>query len=286
MPELPEVQTVINDLNEALLPPVIITGAAVFWPKTVAECTPSDFDAKLRGRKIQHIWRRAKYIVIALDNGLNIVIHLRMTGHLLLVKPETHRDKHEHVILYLADGRELRFHDTRKFGRFYLTSDPDTFFANIGPEPLSKAFSPAILTAMLKGKSRKLKPLLLDQNYLAGLGNIYVDEALWEAKLHPAAKACDVTPKEAANLYRAIVKVLQSGLDNMGTTLGTSAANYYSVGGRTGRNSDKLQVFRRQGQPCSRCGALIEKLTVSQRGTHICPVCQTVKPVVHDKRCG
>lgn len=286
MPELPEVQTVINDLNEALLPPVIITGATVFWPKTVAGYTPADFDSNLRGREVKCIWRRAKYIVVTLDNSLNLIIHLRMTGHLLLAPPEAPRDKHEHVSLHLSDGRELRFHDTRKFGRFYLTRDPDAFFANIGPEPLSKAFSPAVLAAMLKGKSRKLKPLLLDQNYLAGLGNIYVDEALWEAKLHPATKACAVTSKEAAKLYHAIVKVLQSGLDNMGTTLGTSAANYYSVGGRTGRNSDKLQVFRRQGRPCPRCGALIEKLTVSQRGTHICPKCQTVKPALHDKRCG
>lgn len=281
MPELPEVQTVINDLNDALKKPATITGAAVFWPKIVSGCDSNDFDAALRGRKIQHIWRRAKYIVIDLDKGLHLIIHLRMTGHLLLAPSNTPRDKHEHVILCLTKGRELRFHDTRKFGRFYLTKTPDTFFANIGPEPLSDAFSPAILTKMLKGKSRKLKPLLLDQNFLAGLGNIYVDEALWAAKLHPETKACDITPKEAEKLYYGIVTVLQSGLDNMGTTLGTSAANYYSVSGRTGRNSDKLQVFRRQGQPCVRCGTTIEKLVVGQRGTHICPKCQTAKSSLH-----
>lgn len=281
MPELPEVQTVIDDLNDALKQPAAITGAAVFWPKTVAGCDPADFDAIVRGRKITRIWRRAKYIVMDLDNGMHLVIHLRMTGHLLLAPPNTPRDKHEHVVLHLADNRELRFHDTRKFGRFYLTDNVETFFGNIGPEPLGDKFSPEILTEMLKGKSRKLKPLLLDQSFLAGLGNIYVDEALWEAQLHPETKACDITPKEAVKLYHAIVKVLQSGLDNMGTTLGTSAANYYSVSGRTGRNSDKLQVFRRQGQPCPRCGTTIEKLVVGQRGTHICPKCQTTKRGSH-----
>ena len=277
MPELPEVQTVINDLNDALALPATITGAAVFWPKTVTGCNPDDFDAVLRGRKIMRIWRRAKYIVIDLDNNRHLVIHLRMTGHLLLAPAGAPRDKHEHVVLHLADGRELRFHDTRKFGRFYLTDDLQTFFGNIGPEPLSNGFAPVILADMLKGKSRKLKPLLLDQGFMAGLGNIYVDEALWEAGLHPETKAGDVTPEEAQKLYHAIVKVLQSGLDNMGTTLGTSAANYYSVGGRTGRNRDKLQVFRRQGLPCPRCGTTIEKLVVGQRGTHICPQCQRQK---------
>lgn len=277
MPELPEVQTVVDDLNDALSPPVTITGAAVYWPKTVDSCTAADFDAKLRGRKIERIWRRAKYIVIDLDNGLHLVVHLRMTGHLLLAPPDAPRNKHEHVALHLSDGRELRFHDTRKFGRFYLTDNIEAFFGHIGPEPLGNDFSAMKLTEMLKGKSRKLKPLLLDQSFVAGLGNIYVDEALFEAKLHPETRACDVTPDEAQKLYHAIVKVLQSGLDNMGTTLGTSAANYYSVSGRTGRNSDKLQVFRRQGQPCFRCGTTIEKMVVGQRGTHICPTCQIAR---------
>lgn len=277
MPELPEVQTVVDDLNEALNCPVTIAKANVFWPKMVDSLTPAEFNAKICQSAISHIWRRAKYIVIDLNNGLNLIVHLRMTGHLLLAPKGTERNKHEHVTLKLADGRELRFHDTRKFGRFYITDDLAGFFAHIGPEPFSDDFSPEVLTGMLKDKSRKLKPLLLDQGFLAGLGNIYVDEALWEAKLHPETKAMLVTPAEAHKLYHAIIKVLQSGLDNMGTTLGTSAANYYSVSGRTGRNSDMLKVFRRQGMPCPSCGTEIEKMVVGQRGTHICPKCQIVK---------
>lgn len=277
MPELPEVQTVVNDLNSALNGPVTITGAKVFWPKMVDKLTPGEFDAKLKSLTIKHIWRRAKYIVLDLDNGRHLIVHLRMTGHLLLAPKDAPRDKHEHVALALDDGRELRFHDTRKFGRFYLVDDLKGFFANIGPEPFSDAFSPEIMVKMLRGASRRLKPLLLDQSFLAGLGNIYVDEALWEAKLHPETKACDVTAAQAHKLYYAILKVLQSGLNNMGTTLGTSASNYYSVSGRKGRNSDNLKVFRRKGEPCANCGTIIEKLVVGQRGTHICPKCQVVK---------
>lgn len=276
MPELPEVETVVNDLSAALKPNSQIIKAMVYWPKTVSPLTPQEFDHALRGRTIRSIGRRAKYIVISLDNGLHLIVHLRMTGHLLLAPATAERNKHEHVVLELDDGRQLRFHDTRKFGRFSLTDDLGAFFAAIGPEPLGDDFSVSVLQKKLKGTSRKLKPLLLDQTVLAGLGNIYVDEALFDAKLHPETKACDVKPIEAEALYHAIVKVLKSGIENMGTTLGTGAANYYSVGGRRGRNSDNLKVFRRQGLPCPRCGTAVVKTTVAQRGTHICPKCQTV----------
>lgn len=274
MPELPEVQTVVDDLKAALPVNAVITDIKIYWPKTVTDFAPEIFRKTLSGRKILDIKRRAKYIVIDLDQSLHLIVHLRMTGHLLMADKTRERNKHEHVILELNGDRELRFHDTRKFGRFYLTDDLAAFFAHVGPEPLGREFSPEILAALLHGKSRKLKPLLLDQSVLAGLGNIYVDEALWEARLHPETKARDVEVNAVRDLYFAIVKVLQSGLDNMGTTLGTSAANYYSVSGRTGRNSDNLKVFRRQGQPCPACGTAIEKLTVTQRGTHICPKCQ------------
>ncbi|MCP4716539.1 MAG: DNA-formamidopyrimidine glycosylase, partial [Deltaproteobacteria bacterium] len=179
-----------------------------------------------------------------------------------------------HVILRFNDQRELRFHDTRKFGRIFLLSNPATVLDKLGPEPLDKAFTLRVFTALLLPRKRLLKPLLLDQNIIAGLGNIYVDEALWEARLHPCRIAASLTPAETKALHRAIPRVLKRGLKNLGTSLGTGKANFYSVAGRSGRNRDQLNVFRRTGEPCLSCSATIKRIIVAQRSTHLCPDCQ------------
>ncbi len=276
MPELPEVQTVVDDLNAAGLPGTTITGAEIFWPNIIDRLSPEEFCRQIHEQTIRRIWRRAKYIVIDFIGKKHLLIHLRMSGRLHVVLPDTGRAKHEHVILDFNDGRQLRFHDTRKFGRMYLVEDSDTVLKHLGPEPLDEAFTAQQLWERLHQFKRLLKPLLLDQTFLAGLGNIYVDEALWEAKLHPQRLSSSLSEDEAQALHRAIRLVLHRGLQNLGTTLGTGKANFYSVGRRQGRNSDELKIFRRTGLPCPRCGTTIERIIVGQRSTHLCTTCQTL----------
>jgi formamidopyrimidine-DNA glycosylase len=274
MPELPEVQTIVNDLNAAALVGTTIIGAGVFWPRMVAEPKSKLFCRRVQGQKISAIRRRGKYIVFDFTGGDTMLIHLRMSGRLHLATPAAARLKHEHVVLSLDDGRQLRFHDTRKFGRIFLVDDSDKILRPLGPEPLAADFTANVLATRLDARKRMLKPLLLDQTFIAGLGNIYVDEALWEAKLHPRRSACSLSPSEIRSLHRAIARVLRRGLDNLGTSLGTGKANFYSVARSRGRNGEKLKVFRRRDLPCPRCRTPIERIIVGQRSTHICARCQ------------
>ena len=278
MPELPEVQTTVDDLNRAGLPGRTITAARVFWPSSVSPLSPAVFRRRVTGRRIEVVRRRAKFIVLDFSGGDAILIHLRMTGKLMLKDPGSPRSRHEHVILILDDALELRFHDTRKFGRVRHTRDAGRILAPLGPEPLDRRFTANRLAQMLSGRKRQIKPLLLDQHFLAGLGNIYTDEALWLARIHPCRRADSLCLEEAVALHRAIRKVLRQGLRNMGTTLGNADANFYSVAGRRGRNRDRLNVFRRTGQKCPRCRqSTVVRIVVGQRGTHICPHCQKME---------
>jgi formamidopyrimidine-DNA glycosylase len=278
MPELPEVQTVVNDLIAAGLTGATIKRARIYWRSTIAGLSAEDFLMGIKGCKISTIYRRAKYIVFDFDNKSHLLIHLRMTGRLHLSGPENKIKKHEHVIFELNDGRHLRFHDTRKFGRIFLTKNPYSIFDRLGPEPLSHLFTARKLAAKLRAHKRMLKPLLLDQAFIAGLGNIYVDEALWDAKVHPKTQSDTFSDREIQVLHRAIRKVLRRGLKNLGTTLGNGRTNFYSVAKRRGRNSDQLRVFRRDGSPCFRCKTEIERILVGQRATHFCPICQPEQP--------
>ena len=276
MPELPEVQTVVDNLNALGIAGRTITKASVHWPKTIYGMTPGRFRKQVSGLTIRECSRRGKYIVIRLSRGWTLLIHLRMTGRLKWGPGGARRGRHEHVILQLGRAGELCFHDTRKFGRFFLTRTPETVLDKIGPEPLANSFTKKKLHCMLQGKKRRMKPLLLDQTFIAGLGNIYVDETLWEARIHPLRRSSSLAEKETARLHKAVRRVLRRGLKNMGTSLGTGKGNFYSVAGRKGRNADELKVFRRDGKACPRCGTVIERLTVAQRGTHICPACQSI----------
>jgi formamidopyrimidine-DNA glycosylase len=276
MPELPEVQTIVNDLNDADILGKTIKGARVFWPRTIAEPSPKLFCRRLKAQKFIEIRRRGKYLVFKVADGLTMLLHLRMSGRLHLVTAKLPRDKHEHVIFSFDDGRQLRFHDTRKFGRLHLLKDPDRILDRLGPEPLTSGFTAKSLAECLRNRRRSLKPLLLDQTFIAGLGNIYVDEALWEARLHPCRQAASLKISEVKMLHRAIPRVLKRGLKNLGTTLGTGKGNFYSVAHRRGRNEDLLKVFRRTDEPCPRCQSPIERIIVGQRSTHICSKCQKV----------
>jgi len=276
MPELPEVQTIVNDLNDADVIGIPISRARVFWARTIASPGSKSFCRRLKGRKFTAIRRRGKYLVFDIDNGNTLLLHLRMSGRLHLVAADTPRIKHEHVILSFADGRHLRFHDPRKFGRLSLLKDPAPILDRLGPEPLAPGFTTLALGKLLKNRKRILKPLLLDQTFIAGLGNIYVDEALWEAKLHPCRLAFTLSNPEIKALRLAIPRVLKRGLKNLGTSLGSGETNFYSVASRQGRNKDQLNVFRRTDLPCPRCKAKVERIIVGQRSTHICMKCQKI----------
>ncbi len=274
MPELPEVQTLVDDLNAAGLVGRTITAARLHWPRSVATPTAKAFRRRIHNKTIRSIRRRGKFLVLELSAPTHLLIHLRMSGRLHLVSAKTKRSKHEHVVLHLDNAHQLRFHDTRKFGRMYLVDDPLVVLGALGVEPLGRRFTAATLGHMLRGRKRQIKPLLLDQAFIAGLGNIYVDEALWDAKIHPLRLANKISATESAALHRAIRKVLRRGLKNMGTSLGSGRANFYSVPRRRGRNQDKLMVFRRHGEPCPRCRTPIERIIVGQRSTHLCTLCQ------------
>jgi formamidopyrimidine-DNA glycosylase len=199
-----------------------------------------------------------------------------MSGRLLLKSTGSPRLKHEHVVLNFNDHRQLRFHDTRKFGRFYLIKDANQILGRLGPEPLDSFFRAAEFADMLRNRGRMIKPLLLDQSFIAGLGNIYVDEALWDARIHPQRIAADLNDREIKSLCRAIRKVLRRGLKNLGTTLGSGQPNFFSIAGYNGRNRDQLKVFRRTGLACPRCRMAIKRIIVGQRSTHVCEGCQKI----------
>ena len=279
MPELPEVETVVRDLRAAGLPGRLIRTVLVRCPKTVAGLPPNAFTQRLQGRRIRSIRRRAKYIVITLSDGRTLLIHLRMTGQFRFADPQEAHDPHEHVILSFDRGPELRFRDTRKFGRWQLLDDPGGILDRLGPEPLDRRFTRTALESRWTGRGRQLKPLLLDQTFLAGLGNIYADEVLWDARLHPQRRANTLSFKERTALYRAIRRVLQRAIRHRGTSLGVARTNFRSSDGRHGTYQVRLKVFHRTGRPCPRCGVPIRRLVVAQRSTHICPQCQCQRSV-------
>jgi formamidopyrimidine-DNA glycosylase len=274
VPELPEVQTIVDVLNASGLPGCRIREVSVFWPKTIATSSPESFCSQLAGRTISAVRRRAKYIILELIPESFLLIHLRMTGRLELMDKPVTPTAHVHVVLELDHGRSLVFQDTRKFGRFFLTSTPDRIIGALGPEPLTPAFSAQSLAVQLNRHQRMIKPLLLDQTFVSGLGNIYVDEALWTASIHPQRPSHSLSWQEIKALHRAIRSVLRQAIRNGGTSLGTGKGNYVSPHRAQGSNGRQLNVFRRAGQPCKRCGRTIQRIVVAQRGTHVCPGCQ------------
>jgi formamidopyrimidine-DNA glycosylase len=277
LPELPEVQTIVDALICAGFVGKRIQKTTVLWPKTIATSDPDRFNRQVRNKTINHIGRRGKFIIFELSDDLFMAVHLRMTGRFELVRNITSPNPHVQIILNISDGRRLLFHDTRKFGRFYISKTLDTLTGNLGPEPLSDRFTAKTLAKRLNGRRRQIKPLLLDQTFLAGLGNIYVDEALWRSRIHPIRPAHGLQWAEVKSLHRAIRYVLRQGLRNAGTSLGKGLGNYSGLQKSQGKNSRFLKVFGRTGLPCQKCAEPIERLLVGQRGTHICINCQRIK---------
>jgi formamidopyrimidine-DNA glycosylase len=279
MPELPEVETHVRDLAP-LLQDHQVVGAQIFWPRTIAEPSPEGFAQRIVGQRFVRFSRRGKYMLLEMDSGDTLIIHLRMTGHLRVEPAESLPDKHVHVLLDLDDGRRLLFQDARKFGRLWLVADPAPVLAGLGPEPLAAEFPIHELAAKLAGRKAPIKALLLDQRLLAGVGNIYADEALHLAGIHPARPAGTLTLEELSRLFAAIRTVLAAAIEDGGSSLGdSSVTNYLRPNGAPGNYRSAHGVYDRKGQPCFRCGAPIERIVLAQRSAHFCPVCQPLTGV-------
>lgn len=279
MPELPEVETVVRYIRPKIRGKTIQKVVPQNnYDKVFATHTTEQINALTVGQSIINVTRRGKYIVLNLDRG-HLLIHLRMTGRLLLKLSEDDKPRHLTAIINFTDKSFLYFKDYRKFGRLYYYDSMDYINQKLGVEPLSKDFTGDWLYRNLQNSKRQLKPLLLDQGFIAGLGNIYVDEALWFAKLHPQQIGTSVSRKKSAVLHNAIQRLLQTAIDNQGTTI----INFYFGEGKSGNFREQLQVFGRQGKNCSRCESKIIKIRVAQRGTHVCPRCQRKLKVEMEK---
>jgi len=274
MPELPEVETTARLVRPHLLGRAI-TGARVAWARTLGGHGVAAFQRAVQGAEVRAVGRRAKWVVIELARGGApagaLLVHLRMTGRLVVEGAATDAGPWLRVGLALDDGRELRFLDVRKFGRVLHTLDPTASFADLGPEPLGPEFTEDWLRDALRARRRALKPLLLDQTFVAGLGNIYVDEALFAAGLHPLRRSDVVTRAQASALHAAIQRILAAAIEREGSSFDTF---YRTPEGRPGAYQHLFEVYGRDGEPCRRCGATIVRSVVGQRGTHVCPRCQ------------
>lgn len=269
MPEMPEVETIRRDLVPHLVGRRF-TEADVRWPGTIQGLTPRTFHNRLLGRRIEGIGRRGKYFLFHLSEGWRLIVHLGMTGQLLTQPPEDRAEVWTRVAFGLDGPRGLWFVDPRKFGRIYLVEDPESVVGRLGPEPMEDGFSARRLAALLERRSGILKPLLLNQGFIAGVGNIYADEALFAARIRPDRAADTLRPDEVVRLHRGIRRALRRGLRDAGS----SVDSYRRPDGREGRYQENFLVFRRTGEACPRCGTTIERIVLGGRSTHFCPGCQ------------
>lgn len=270
MPELPEVETIRQALRQGgrEAPPILgrrIQGASLLWEGTLATPSPAEFQARLPGKSIQEIDRRGKFLLLRLSED-SLLIHLRMSGDLLVEPQSAPLAPHHRLTLELDGGLRLAFNDARKFGRAWLISDPAEVLDGLGPEPLDPAFTAEQLYRGLQAHRRQLKPLLLDQSFIAGLGNIYTDETLHLARLHPLAIASQLDEGQAGRLWAGIRQVLEEGIRRQGASIdwvyrGGDFQNYF-------------RVYQRAGEACPVCRTPIQRIVVGQRGTHFCPSCQ------------
>ena len=272
MPELPEVQTIVDELRP-LLVGRRFTGMEADWASMVSGSSIRDFATRLDGQTILRAGRRGKYLLFSLSGGDTLLIHLMMSGHLFTAPCSQPLDRHTHVRFSLDDGSELRFRDVRKLGRVYLAADSDGLLDHLGPEPLDLGFSLPCFRDLIIRRRGRVKSLLLNQRFVAGLGNIYADETLFAAGIHPQRRANTLTENETGRLYQSIRGILKSALAHQGTTLADSA--YRRPDGRTGGYQTRLQVYGRRGAPCPLCGTPVERTVLGGRGTHFCPKCQS-----------
>ena len=266
MPELPEVETIKNELSPHVLGRAI-KRVDIFWNKMVRRPSLAAFKRGIIGKKILRLSRRGKYLFFHLDGGGVLVMHMKMTGSLLVNPSDA---KYSRAVFHLDDGSAIHFRDPRKFGVMWLADDESAVNDMLGVEPFDPAFSPASLGKILKDRKAPVKPVLLDQSLIAGIGNMYADEALFEARIHPLKPAGLLSPVEIRKLHRAILHVLRKALARGGA----SVRNYIRPEGDPGTAHDEFVVAHGVGKDCPGCGGKIERIVVRGRGTYICPRCQ------------
>lgn len=269
MPELPEVEVIAQGLDVSLRDH-IIQSVELLWPRAVAIPEPAAFVERAIGRRFTQVWRRGKYLVFNLDDGQYLLAHLRMTGSFCFLPREEPLDPYVRAIFQLDGAYDLRFADIRKFGQLYLVDRLEDVLGGLGPEPLDAHFSSEQFAAMLRRRHARIKPLLLDQTFLAGMGNIYTDEALFQAGIHPLRCSDSLSEAESRRLHAAIQAVLRDAIARRGTTLDT----YRDAEGKQGNNQYYLNVYGRKDAPCPRCGRPIQRIVIGQRGTYFCAHCQ------------
>jgi formamidopyrimidine-DNA glycosylase len=268
MPELPEVEVIVRELNARLVGEVI-KRVHVNWQKSLV----LNGNRLPLGDKIESVDRYGKFIIISLDKEF-ILIHLRMTGQIIINKADyIFSTNHLQVRFDLHSGKRILYYDARKFGRIYLTSNPDKYFKNLGLDALSPDFTKKKMIEVLSRKKSRIKTFLLDQKNIAGLGNIYCDESLFEAGIHPETQANQISSISVSKLYSAIKAILLSAIDHMGTTI----SDYKTTGGGFGTNQFHLKVYGRENESCYKCHESIKKIRINNRGTHFCPNCQPIK---------
>ncbi len=265
MPELPEVQTVVNHIKGKLIGQTI-TNIKPIWPKVFHNFKRKDLFSKNSSIKILDVKRRAKFIILQLENSI-LAIHLRMTGKLYFWDGEI--PKHTSVKILFKNKKCLIFEDVRKFGRFYLYKNLDDINSRHGPEPLEQQFTKTLLLKILTRCKRNIKSLLLDQSKIAGLGNIYVDESLWLSRIHPNSISNLIPKKKIFELHKSIQFVLKKAIDNNGTTI----IDFTYINGQTGSYANKLNVYGKKDKVCSYCKTKIKKTKIAGRGTYFC-ICQ------------
>jgi len=268
MPELPEVETIKNELSPWVVGQSF-TEVAVFDTALVPGSSAEEFRHKLIGQTIQGLERRGKYLIFNLANQA-LIMHFRMTG-VLLLNPKGF-DRYARVAFRFSNGARLVFSDLRRFGVMRLVENVDTVVGKLGPEPLSESFTPEVLAKQLKNRHLPIKAALIDQNLIAGIGNMYADEALFAARIHPLRKAGALSAHEIQSLYRSIREVLCSAIGNKGASVDT----YVRPGGQIGTAHFHFQVAHRGGELCPVCHTPIERILVRNRGTYFCPNCQPV----------
>jgi formamidopyrimidine-DNA glycosylase len=274
MPELPEVETIRRGL-EPLVVGRRIVRAAIRDPRLTRPFDPDEVARQIQGERITSLDRRGKYLVVRFESGRVLLAHLRMTGNFRVTGGEPAAGPHDRAVLRLDNGSDVIYRDIRRFGTWLLVEPNELepyLGERVGEEPLERAFRTAALAARLAGRRAPIKAALLDQRTVAGLGNIYADEALWRARIHPLRPAGELEPDDLRRLHRALRDALRMGIARQGATL----SNYATPDGESGRMQDEFKAYGREGEPCLRCGTPIEKIRAAGRGTWYCPRCQSL----------
>jgi len=274
MPELPEVETIKNELAPHIIGHTI-TGITLFDDRIVRQPPVEEFNSRLIGQAITGVGRRGKYLLFSLTSGQTLVIHLKMTGSLWLTPP----DRFTRAVIHLDGDTKIYFRDPRKFGVMWLVEDKNSVADKLGPEPLEDGFTARTLAKALSGRTAPIKALLCDQSLIAGIGNMYADETLFLAKIHPMRAGGSLSKEEIERIYSATKQVLTAAIGDKGASVDT----YFRPDGQIGTAHFQFRVAHRRGQSCPVCGAPLQRIPVRNRGSYFCPRCQSANYLAADK---